>query len=169
MRFSLRGATNADAARCSEMVVLATPWDVTALVARGLASELDGKTVVSMANPLVRSNSEQHALLLPRGSVAAHVQAAVPTARVVAALHHVPTRQLASVDQRIAADVLVCGDDEGAVELVCAMLAGIPGCRALNAGQLSNACAIEAFTGVLRQLDERYKTEVAPWFCGIDR
>jgi hypothetical protein len=45
--------------------------------------------------------------------------------------------------------------------------AKIPGCRPLDAGELSNATAIEAFTAVLLQLNVRYKTRVAPKLTGI--
>jgi predicted dinucleotide-binding enzyme len=47
--------------------------------------------------------------------------------------------------------------------------AHIPGCRPLDAGELSNATAIEAFTAVLLQLNVRYKTRVAPKLTGIKR
>ena len=43
----------------------------------------------------------------------------------------------------------------------------IPGCRPLDAGELSNATAIEAFTAVLLQLNVRYRTRVAPKLTGI--
>ncbi len=43
----------------------------------------------------------------------------------------------------------------------------IPGCRPLDAGELSNAMAIEAFTAVMLQLNVRYKTRVAPKVTGI--
>ena len=43
------------------------------------------------------------------------------------------------------------------------------GCRPLDAGELSNATAIEAFTAVLLQLNVRYKTRVAPKLTGIRR
>ena len=41
------------------------------------------------------------------------------------------------------------------------------GCRPLDAGELSNATAIEAFTAVLLQLNVRYRTRVAPKLTGI--
>ena len=51
---------------------------------------------------------------------------------------------------------------------VVAEIAGkIPGCRPLDAGELSNATAIEAFTAVLLQLNVRYKTRVALKLTGI--
>ena len=42
-----------------------------------------------------------------------------------------------------------------------------PRLRPLDAGELSNARAIEAFAAVLLQLNVRYKTRVAPKFTGI--
>jgi 8-hydroxy-5-deazaflavin:NADPH oxidoreductase len=48
-------------------------------------------------------------------------------------------------------------------------VAKIPGCRPLDAGELSNATAIEAFTAVLLQLNVRYRTRVAPKLTGIRR
>jgi predicted dinucleotide-binding enzyme len=65
--------------------------------------------------------------------------------------------------------VLICGDDPGAVQTVSEIVAKIPGCRPLDAGELSNATAIEAFTAVLLQLNVRYKTRVAPKLTGIRR
>src|SRR5690606_18864340 len=64
-------------------------------------------------------------------------------------------------------DVLICGDDPTAVSTVSEIVSKIPGCRPLDAGELSNATAIEAFTAVLLQLNVRYKTRVAPKLTGI--
>ena len=69
----------------------------------------------SMANALVRVNKEFQPLVPPRGSVAAHVQAAVPRSRVVAAFHHLPATELGHIDEPIDSDVLICGDDPAAV------------------------------------------------------
>jgi len=44
----------------------------------------------------------------------------------------------------------------------------IPGMRPLDAGELSNATAIEAFTAALLQLNVRYQTRVALQLAGID-
>src|SRR5690606_17187218 len=108
-------------------------------------------------------------LVPPRGSVAAHVQAAVPDSRVVAAFHHLPAAELGAIGHPIDSDVLICGDDGRAVEAVSEIVSKIPGCRPLDAGELSNATAIEAFTAVLLQLNIRYKTRVAPKLTGINR
>ncbi len=159
---------NASAAQC-DLVINATPWDSAATTAQEHAEALTGKIVVSMANALVRVGHEFQPLVPPRGSVAAHVQAAVPGCHVVAAFHHLPAKELGHLDQPIDSDVLICGDDHDAVAQVSEIVAKIPGCRPLDAGELSNATAIEAFTAVLLQLNVRYKTRVAPKLTGIRR
>jgi hypothetical protein len=162
----LEAGDNADAAAC-DIVVIATPWDSAASTAQENEDALAGKIVISMANALVRVNKEFQPLVPPRGSVAAHVQAAIPRSRIVAAFHHLPATELGHIDQPIDSDVLICGDDPAAVRTVSEIVEGFPGCRPLDAGELSNATAIEAFTAVLLQLNVRYKTRVAPKLTGI--
>jgi NADPH-dependent F420 reductase len=157
---------NPAAAGC-DMVVIATPWDSAATTAQENAELLAGKVVISMANALVRVGGEFQPLVPPRGSVAAHVQAAVPNCRLVAAFHHLPAKELGHLDSPIDSDVLICSDDDAAIDIVSDVVRKIPGCRPLHAGALSNATAIEAFTAVLLQLNVRYKTRVAPKLTGI--
>ena len=92
-----------------------------------------------------------------------------PACRVVAAFHHLPAKELGNLGEPIDSDVLICSDDHDAVTQVAEIVAKIPGCRPLDAGELSNAMAIEAFTAVLLQLNVRYKTRVAPKLTGIKR
>jgi 8-hydroxy-5-deazaflavin:NADPH oxidoreductase len=162
----LECADNPGAASC-EIVVIATPWDSAATTAQEFEDLLAGKVVISMANALVRVGKEFQPLVPPRGSVAAHVQAAVPKCRVVAAFHHLPASELGHLEAPIDSDVLICSDDIEATKIVAAIVSKIPGCRPLDAGELSNATAIEAFTAVLLQLNIRYKTRVAPKLTGI--
>ena len=164
----LQYGDNAAAADC-DLVIIATPWDSAATMAQEYSLHLRGKIVVSMANALVRVGKEFQPLVPPRGSVAAHVQAAVPDSRVVAAFHHLPAKELGHIGEPIDSDVLICGDDPSAVSTVSDIVSTIPGCRPLDAGELSNATAIEAFTAVLLQLNVRYKTRVAPKLTGINR
>lgn len=156
-----------EAAAACDLVVIATPWDSAATTAQEHADALAGKIIISMANALVRVGGEFQPLVPPRGSVAAHVQAAVPRCRVVAAFHHLPAKELGHIGDPIESDVLICSDDAEATRIVSNLVAKIPGCRPLDAGQLSNATAIEAFTAVLLQLNVRYRTRVAPKLWGI--
>jgi NADPH-dependent F420 reductase len=163
---SLGYGDNAAAAEC-DLVVIATPWDSAATTAQEHARAMRSKILVSMANALVKVGPEFQPLVPPRGSVAAHVQAAVPDCHVVAAFHHLPAKELGLIGHPIDSDVLICGDDHPSVTTVSEIVSAIPGCRPLDAGELSNATAIEAFTAVLLQLNVRYKTRVAPKLTGI--
>ena len=168
LNLNLNGGDNDDASAC-DVVVLATPCDSAATTAKAHIDLLRGKVIISMANALVRVGHEFQPLLPPRGSVAAHVQAAVPECRVVAAFHHLPATELGHLGDPIDSDVLICSDSSEARTIVMDITAHIPGCRPLDAGELSNATAIEAFTAVLLQLNVRYKTRVAPKLTGITK
>lgn len=164
---AIEAAANEGAAD-SEIVVIATPWDGAAETAVSVSDRLDGKVVISIANALARVGSEFQPLVPPRGSVAGHVQAAVPKARVAAAFHHVPAKELGDLRNPVHSDVLVCSDHASATEVTIGLIDDIPDLRPLDAGQLSNAAAIEAFTAVMLQLNSRYKTRVAVRFTGLD-
>ena len=90
------------AAAAGDLVVIATPWDSAATTAQEYEELLAGKVVISMANALVRVGHEFQPLVPPRGSVAAHVQAAVPRCRVVAAFHHLPATELGHLGSPIS-------------------------------------------------------------------
>jgi 8-hydroxy-5-deazaflavin:NADPH oxidoreductase len=163
----LSAHSNEEAAEIGEVVIIATPWDSTATMAMSVSKHLEGKVVVSMANALARVGGEFEPLVPPRGSVAASVQAMVPKARIAAAFHHLPARELADIANPIESDVLICSDHPSATEVVAQITARIPGCRPLDSGSLANATTIEAFTAVLLQLNMRYKTRTALRLTGI--
>ena len=162
----LTGAENADAAT-AEVVVVATPWDSAPQTAAALRESLRGKVVVSMANALVRAGQEFQPLMLPRGSVAANLQAALPDCRVAAAFHHIPAKELADLRRPVESDVLICSDHSSAVEVTSEIVAKLPHLRPLQAGGLAMATPIESFTAVLLQLNVTYKTRVALKLTGI--
>lgn len=164
---ALEAADNAGAAE-AEVIVVATPWEGAAPTVAAVRDQLRGKVVISMANALVRIGHEFQPLVPPRGSVAASVQAVIPESYVAAALHHVPAKELGDLAHPVEMDVLICSDHPNATETTSELVAAIPGMRPLDAGELSNAAPIEAFTAVLLQLNVRYKTRAAVQFTGID-
>jgi len=151
----------------AELVVIATPWDAATDVAHSVRHELRGKVVVCMSNALSKVGREFQPLVPPRGSVSASVQAELPESYIAAAFHHVPAKELAMLDHPVESDILICSDHQKATATVSDIVRGIPGMRPLDAGELSNATAIEAFTAVLLQLNVRYKTRVALQLVGI--
>lgn len=160
------GAANAEAAS-ADLVVVATPWDSAVATVRPLAAALDGRVVVSMANALAREGREMLPLVPPRGSVAAAVQAALPGSLVSAAFHHLPASEMEDLDAGLVADVLVCSDHPQASEATVALVERIEGLRPLDAGSLSQAAAIEAFTAVCITLNIRHRAHSTLKLSGI--
>lgn len=162
---TIGGASNQDTASC-DLVVVATPWDGAVATARALREALAGKVVVSMANALVKEGREFLALLPPRGSVAASLQAALPDSLVAASFHHLPASEMENLATLLDADVLVCSDHPEATSATIELVESIDGLRAVDAGSLAQAAPIEAFTAVLITVNIRHKVHAALKLAG---
>jgi len=162
----LTAGDNQEAAS-ADVVVIATPWDAAAATAAECSAELAGKVVISMANALIKVGHEFQPLVPPRGSVAASVQAAVPKSLVSATMHHVPAKELGDLRHPVESDVLVCSDHPSATATTIEIVSRIPDLRAVDAGLLSVAAPIEAFSAVLLGVNAKYKTRVAIRFTGL--
>jgi hypothetical protein len=163
---AVSGASNLTCA-ASDLVVMATPWDGAVATVTPLAAALAGKVVVSMANALVKEGREFLALMPPRGSVAATVQAALPESLVSASFHHLPASEMEKLSNPVTADVLVCSDHVEATSATVALVDRIEGLRGIDAGSLSQAAAIEAFTAVLITVNIRHKVHTALQLAGF--
>jgi hypothetical protein len=163
---AVTGMANEDCAG-AELVVVATPWDGAVATVKPLADALAGKVVVSMANALVKEGREFLALMPPRGSVAAGLQAVLPRSLVSASFHHLPASEMEQLDRALVADVLVCSDHREASEATVALVDRIEGLRGIDAGSLSQAAAIEAFTAVLITVNIRHKVHAAVQLAGF--
>jgi NADPH-dependent F420 reductase len=166
LTLDIRGADNEGAA-AADIVVLATPWDSAIPTVKALKEALAGKVVISMANALVKEGREMLALMPPRGSVAAAVQAALPDSLIAAAFHHLPASEMENLESGLEADVLVCSDHPSAAEATIELTNLMAGLRPLNAGSLSQAAAIEAFTAVCITLNIRHKAHSAVRMSGL--
>jgi hypothetical protein len=162
----ISGADNVGAAG-ADVVILATPWDSAIATLKPLRELLAGKVVISMANALIKEGREMLPLIPPRGSVAAAVQAALPDSLVAAAFHHLPAGEMENLGSGLEADVLVCSDHPEASVVTESLVSAMRGLRPLNAGTLSQAAAIEAFTAVCITLNMRYKAHSTLRMLGI--
>ena len=152
----ISGGTNEQAASC-DVVVVATPWESAVATVSALRSQLAGKTVISMANALVREGRELVPVYPPRGSVAAQIAFALPQSTIVGAFHHLPANLMLDLDSGLDADVVVFSDDDAARQSVAAMINEMPGLSAVVAGSMSLASPIEAFTAVCISINIRHK------------
>jgi NADPH-dependent F420 reductase len=163
----IRGATNEVAADC-EVVVVATPWDSAVATVKALRDALRGKVVISMVNALVREGKELVPLYPPRGSMAAQLAYALPESTVVGAFHHLPASEMEDLDSGLDADVVVFSDSAAGRTLVVEMVNAMPGLRAVEAGSMSLASAVEAFTAVCISVNIRHKAHSYVKLAGLD-
>ncbi|MFF0409888.1 NADPH-dependent F420 reductase [Kitasatospora sp. NPDC004745] len=154
----VRGADNATAARESDVVIVAVPWDGHAATLTALREELAGKIVVDCVNPLGFDKQGAYALKPEEGSAAQQAAALLPDSRVTAAFHHLSAVLLQDESvERIDTDVMVLGEERAATDVVQALAGRIPGMRGVFAGRLRNAHQVEALVANLISVNRRYK------------
>lgn len=164
---AIEGATNEDAARSRDLVIVATPWEGAVATVKTLSDSLAGATVVSMVNALTKEGREMLPLYPPRGSMAAQIQAALPNSKLAAAFHHLPASEMENLDSGLEADVLVCGDHDDARALTIELTNSIEGLRGIDAGSLAQASPIEAFTAVCISMNIRHRAHSTVRIAGL--
>lgn len=162
----IRGADNAEAARC-ETVVISTPWEAALPTVTPLADDLADRVVISVGTALMKKGREFLAITPPRGSVTALLQWALPRSQVVGACHHLPAGPLMDLAAELDSDVLVCSDHPEAADKTIGILSVIDGLRPLYAGSLAAAATIEAFTAILVTLNIRNKAQTTLKIGGL--
>ena len=153
------GLCNRDATAGGEVVILSVPYDGMPPILTDIREAAQDKIVVNMASAL-DPRHKTHALPPPAGSITAEVQQFLgERCKVVAAFQNISPDNLEG-DGPCDSDVLVCGADRAAREQVVALV-GQAGMRALDAGVLANAVAVETLTALLIHINIRYKVKGA--------
>jgi len=164
---NVKGGGNADAAAFGDVVILSVPWEAAMSTAVEVEPHLRGKVLLSMANAVAFIDGKPEPVLPSSGSIALGIQARLPTLRVVAGLHHVPAKSLQETHVELDFDVLCASDDRGALDRVMGLVDSVPGLRAIDAGGLHNASAIEALTPLLISINRRYRTRSGIKVAGV--
>jgi NADPH-dependent F420 reductase len=149
---------NPEACRRSDVVFLCVPADNAVAMAEELGGELVDRVVVSVAAPL---------RLREAASLAELTAAVIPNARVVAGFHTVSAKLLVDLDHALDEDVLLCGDDAEAKELVSRLAERIVDGRAVDCGNLRTARRLEGLTGLLVGVNRRYRTNAGIRVTGL--
>jgi NADPH-dependent F420 reductase len=150
--------TDNERAGAEPVVVLSVPFDGLDANLDAIAPTAGEAIIVSMVNPLAFDKRGPYPVAVPEGSVAEHVAARFPSARVVSALNTVAAPVLNDLDTPLDEDVLVAGDDADAVEVVADLVDRIDGARALVVGALRLSVVLESLTPVLIGVNKRYRT-----------
>lgn len=160
----VEGAANEESVAGADLAVLAVRSNAALETARALATVLGETPLLSVASDLTFTDRG----VLPGRqtySLAEHVDRIVeaPVAAGLQSLAAVHLTQLDAPDE----DVLVCGDDprakEPALELAGRLVKG----RAIDAGPLANARALEGMTAVILNVNRRYKAHAGIRLVGL--
>lgn len=155
----IRGTTNAQAVEACDIAVLTVPFEAHKSTLEGLKSQLMGKLLIDVVVPLVPPKVTR-VTMPPEGSAAQQALAVLgPDARVTAAFQTISFERLLS-GEAIDSDVLVCGTDKEARELVIGLAEDI-GLRAWDAGVIQNAVVVEGLTSILIGLNIKHKVPSA--------
>jgi len=162
------GVDNARAAREGARVIVTTPWDGFEALGAAHAADLAGKLVISCANPLRFAGGGPLPVRLEDGSAAELLQRVCPDARVVSGFQNVSAVKLGRLDETLEGDVLLCGDDEGAIAEAADVVRGVAGLRPLQAGPLRLSSVAEDLTALLISVNRRYRTHASIVLTGVD-
>lgn len=160
------GATNADAARDGDIVIVTTPFEALALTLPPLAQALDGKITVSTVVPMQFADGRASPLAVAEGSAAELHAALLPGARVVGAFQNLSARKLLG-ERPVEADVIVCADDGDAKQQVMRLAEETEGVRAVDGGPLANSQMVEAITVLLVSINRTYKARAGVRITGL--
>lgn len=160
----VEGAANEDAAAGADLVILAVRSNAALETARALAQVLGTTPLLCVASDLTFTENG----VLPgreSRSLAEAVQDVVD-APVAAGLQSLAAAHL-TADNPPEEDVLVCGDDERAKQLALELAGRLVRGRAIDAGPLANARALEGMTAVLLNVNRRYKVHAGIRLVGL--
>jgi NADPH-dependent F420 reductase len=163
-QLGVEGATNEDAARTADLVVLTTKADGAVETARSLCEAIGTTPVLSVAAELSFTKDG----VLPTAeatSIAQRIQNVID-GPVVAGLHSLAASNLGG-EEAPAEDTLVCGDDAAAKAMVLELAAKITSGRAIDAGPLTSARALEGMTAVIVNINRRYKAHAGLRITGV--
>jgi 8-hydroxy-5-deazaflavin:NADPH oxidoreductase len=157
------GAANDDAVRGADVVVLAVKAEAALATAESLRDAIAETPVLSVASELRFTKGG----VFPgeeRISIAERTQE-VLRAPVLAGLHSLAAASLSQ--GKADGDTLVCGDDADAKERVLELAADVVTGRALDAGPLASARALEGMTAVIVNLNKRYRAHAGVQVTGL--
>ena len=158
------GQTNGAACAEADFVILAVNADAALDTARELSADIGAKPVLSVASEL-RFTKEGVFPSSDALSLAEQVQG-VLDGPVVAGLHSLAAASLGG-DAAPDEDAFVCGDDADAKAAALELVAKLTSGRALDAGPLASARALEGFTAVIVNMNRRYKGHAGVRVTGL--
>jgi len=159
------GLLNEEATAKADVVVVTVPFLALGETLKTVKPILRiGQIVVNVTVPLETAigGKPTHTIGIWAGSAGELAATMVPKGvKVVSAFNNVSAELLSDISHRVECDILVCGTDEDAKQVVMELARAIPGARPLDAGSLENSRIIEQLTALLVSLNMRHGVKTA--------
>jgi NADPH-dependent F420 reductase len=164
VELGVRGGSNEEIVRGSDLVILAVKSNATLATGRELSEAIGATPVLCVASDVRFTDA---GVMPGRESLSlAEELASAIEAPVASGLQSVSAVELAAgalPDQ----DALVCGDDPRAKALALELAGKLVGGRAIDAGPLANSRALEAMTAVILNVNKQYKAHAGVRLTGL--
>ncbi len=162
------GGDNASVVADAELVFLTFPYSGQQATLEALAGSLEGKVICNVVAPLeFQQGVGAVALNVAGNSALQEAIAQLPNSRVVSAFQNMSAEELQHLEHPIEADVLVCGRDAEAKQLVIGLANEIAGVRGIDAGGPSQSRYVEMLTSLLINLNRKHKTQSTIRIVGL--
>jgi NADPH-dependent F420 reductase len=156
------GTDNKNAVESADVVVLCVPYEHLGSVTTDLHSSYSDQLVISPVVPM--SYSGKHFVFTPppEGCAALQAKAQLPDGlKIVSAFHTICAAALQDRTRALQGDVIICGDDQEAKDLVASLVNEVKELRPLDAGPLSASGLVESLTPMLLNVARRNKIKDA--------
>ena len=162
------GGANADVLASADVVFLTFPYSGQKDTLEALGGRLDGKIVCNVVAPLDFVQGIGAVALNVEGKSAAQEAAAqLPNSTVVSAFQNMSAEKLMELGHPVDCDVLVCGKDAEAKQVIIGLANEIEGVRGIDAGGLSQSRYVEMITSLLINLNRKHKTHTSIKIVGL--
>jgi len=162
------GGANADVVADADVVFLTFPYSGQQPTLEALGPALDGKIVCNVVAPLeFQQGVGAVATNVPGNSALQESMAQLPNSRVVSAFQNMSAEELQHAGHPINCDVLVCGRDAEAKQVVIGLANQIEGARGVDAGGPSQSRYVEMLTSLLINLNRKHKTQTSIKLVGL--
>ena len=156
------GTDNASAVAAAEVVVLCVPYEHLNSATSDIKASYNSQLVISPVVPMSYNGKFFQFTPPLEGSAAMKAKSLLPEGmRIVSAFHTICAAALQARDRVLKADVLICGDDAEAVDLVIGLTGEIKSLRPLKVGPLAASSLVESLTPMLLNVARKNKIKEA--------
>jgi hypothetical protein len=156
------GTDNASAVAAAEVVVLCVPYEHLNSATSDIQASYNSQLVISPVVPMSYNGKFFQFTPPLEGSAAMKAKSLLPEGmRIVSAFHTICAAALQDRDRVLKADVLICGDDAEAVDIVVGLTGEIKSLRPLKVGPLAASSLVESLTPMLLNVARKNKIKEA--------